>query len=256
MVRALIRPPFEPVCAQSAQVRERWYNRLNPNLNRDAWTDFQDGALTTAVGELGIKSWSDIAKRQGLQGRTPKMCRARWLQLETARKRAVVGHPTVQHPLAIADPTPVRPIGTDELVDDLPIANAIPMTLSLGATQAGAALPTAASPDAGLRDFLGDGPRSSIALADASQRLRQQMGETAEADGWSIQVDGGANRRHFLYVAPTGHLFASAHAARTAASALRISGELPKHIERMAKRPRQTRVAREVRQECLTSIED
>lgn len=44
------------------QCRERWYNHLDPSINRKAWTLEEDKILLIAQSELGNK-WAEIAKR-------------------------------------------------------------------------------------------------------------------------------------------------------------------------------------------------
>ena len=44
------------------QCRERWYNHLDPNINKNEWTSREDEILLRAHHELGNK-WAQIAKR-------------------------------------------------------------------------------------------------------------------------------------------------------------------------------------------------
>ena len=58
------------------QCRERWYNHLDPNINKGAWTREEDEAIVETYEKLGSK-WAQIARVVG-NGRTDNAIKNRW----------------------------------------------------------------------------------------------------------------------------------------------------------------------------------
>ena len=44
------------------QCRDRWNERLDPKINRDAWAEEEDRLLTDAVKELGEGKWKAVSE--------------------------------------------------------------------------------------------------------------------------------------------------------------------------------------------------
>lgn len=47
------------------QCRDRWNERLDPKINREAWTDEEDKLLMDAVKELGEGKWKAVNEKMG-----------------------------------------------------------------------------------------------------------------------------------------------------------------------------------------------
>ena len=47
------------------QCRDRWNERLDPSINRDAWTEEEDKLLADTIKELGEGKWKAVSEKMG-----------------------------------------------------------------------------------------------------------------------------------------------------------------------------------------------
>jgi len=65
------------------QCRDRYINKLDPNIRKDAWTDDEDKKIVAAQSKLGNR-WAKISKY--LDGRSETAIKSRWYQVRAAAR--------------------------------------------------------------------------------------------------------------------------------------------------------------------------
>lgn len=73
------------------QCRDRWNERLDPKINREAWTEEEDTLLMSTVGELGEGKWKAVSEKMG-NGRKDSAV-SRWSVLHLATSNIDLGDP-------------------------------------------------------------------------------------------------------------------------------------------------------------------
>lgn len=91
------------------QCRERWYNHLDPSINKNSWTEEEDEQLRQAVNIVGTR-WIEVSKL--LKGRSENACKNRWNS--AARRRVLAASKPTASPgapcgLGGASSTPFSP---------------------------------------------------------------------------------------------------------------------------------------------------
>lgn len=116
------------------QCRERWRNHLDPEVNRDPWTQDEDNILIELHEKLG-NQWVKIA--ESLPGRSDNCVKNRWnstlkkrlLYSQTGTPRPRRGRPSIQKIPKSADDVP-KPPKLEEIVQEITAASP-PKTLTL-----------------------------------------------------------------------------------------------------------------------------
>jgi hypothetical protein len=68
-----------------SRVRERWYDRLDPQLNKGPWTPDEVAELVKLQAQFGNK-WAKIAEK--MPGRSPGGVITRWRSMQSRKRKA------------------------------------------------------------------------------------------------------------------------------------------------------------------------
>lgn len=113
------------------QCRERWCNRLDPNINRSGWTHEEDQILIHQIKTIGTK-WAEIARH--LPGRTDNSVKNRWnstlkriIQREAEKTEDITLNARKNQPLNVIE----KPL---QLIPDVHIMNDAKLSLNENST--------------------------------------------------------------------------------------------------------------------------